>query len=176
MIDAEGGGHLWTERFDSDLTDIFKVQDEVTNAIVTAIAPEIDKMERSRAERRRPDSVTAWSLYQRGLIAYHATTRESLEHAVELFDQVNDLDPDFAPAFAMAADARMRWYMFCANGDEGALNWVAEKARIAIALDAHDTICHLADARVNSLIGRHEIAIGRAEEVVRLNASSSMTH
>ncbi|MDE0807713.1 MAG: hypothetical protein OSB69_00045 [Alphaproteobacteria bacterium] len=56
------------------------------------------------------------------------------------------------------------------------MNWAAEKARIAIALDAHDTICYLADARVNSLLGRHEIAIGRPEEAVRLNPSSSMTH
>ena len=105
LIDAEARGHLWTKRFDSNSTDIFKVQDEVTNAI----APEIDKMERSRAERRPPDSLDVWSLYQRGLVAYHATTRESLEHAFELFDQVNDLDPAFAPAFAMAADARLRW-------------------------------------------------------------------
>jgi adenylate cyclase len=175
LIDAENGGHLWADRFDSDLTDIFKVQDEVTNAIVAAIAPEIDKMERGRAERKPPDSLDAWSLYQRGLVAYHATTRESLVHATELFDRVNDLDPRFAPAFAMAADARVRSYLFFAE-DRDVLDLAAEKARTGVALDVHDPVCHLADGRVNSFLRRHEIAIGRAEEAVRLNPSSSMTH
>jgi adenylate cyclase len=175
LIDAENGGHLWAERFDSDLTDIFKVQDDVTNAIVAAIAPEIDKMERGRAERKPPDSLDAWSLYQRGLVAYHATTQESLARATELFDRVNDLDPSFAPAFAMAADARVRSYLFFA-GDREVLDLAAEKARAGIALDAQDPVCHLADGRVNSFLGRHEIAIGRAKEAVRLNPSSSMTH
>lgn len=77
LIDAEAGGHLWSERFDAELTDIFKVQDDVTDAIVTAIAPEIDKSERGRAERKPPDSLDAWSLYQRRLIEYHATTKEA---------------------------------------------------------------------------------------------------
>jgi adenylate cyclase len=171
LIDAEAGGHLWTERFDSDLTDIFKVQDEVTNAI----APEIDKMERGRAERKPPDSLDAWSLYQRGLVAYHATTQESLALAMELFDRVNDLDPSFEPAFAMAADARVGSYLFFAE-DKAVLDLAAEKARTGIALDAHDPICQLADGRVNSFLGRHEIAIGRAEEAARLNPSSSMTY
>jgi adenylate cyclase len=95
--------------------------------------------------------------------------------AIGLFDQVNDLDPGFAPAFAMASDARVRLYLFF-SGDDGLLNLAAEKARIGIALDAYDPICHLADARANSFLGRHDIAIGRAEEAVGLNPSASMTH
>jgi len=158
------------------LTDIFKVQDEVTDAIVTAIAPEIDKSERGRAERKPPDSLDAWSLYQRGLVLYHASTRESLEQALEFFERVNELDPNFAPAFAMAADARTRWYNFYSTGGEETMRLAAEKARMGIALDSRDPICHLADARVNSQFGRHEIAIERAKEAVRLNPSSSMTH
>ncbi|MBL6598773.1 MAG: hypothetical protein ISP41_07755 [Alphaproteobacteria bacterium] len=176
LIDAEAGGHLWSERFDAELTDIFKVQDDVTDAIVTAIAPEIDKSERGRAERKPPDSLDAWSLYQRGLIEYHATTKESMEAAIQLFDRVNELDPNFAPGFAMAADARVRLYAYFVNADERTIDLAVEKSRHSVALDPHDPICHLADARVNSHLGRHEIAISRAEEGVRLNPSSSMTH
>ena len=153
LIDAEAGGHLWSERYDAELTDIFKVQDEVTEAIVVAIAPEIDKMERGRAERKPPDNLDAWSLYQRGLAAYHATTKESLKTAIELFDQVNELDPNFAPGFAMAADACGRGFSIFLDEDAETLHRAAEKARIGIALDPRDPLCHLADARVNCHLG-----------------------
>ena len=62
LIDAETGNHLWPERYDRDLDDIFEIQDEVTEAIVAAIAPEIDQKERGRAQGKAPDSLDAWGL------------------------------------------------------------------------------------------------------------------
>jgi TolB-like protein len=69
LVDASTGNHLWAERYDRELEDIFAVQDEVTEAIVAAIAPEIDDVERERAQRSPPESLDAWGLYQRGLTA-----------------------------------------------------------------------------------------------------------
>jgi len=180
LVDAETGNHLWAERYDRDLDEIFVVQDEVTEAIVAAIAPEIDEVERSRAQRKPPDSLDTWTLFQRGLVDYYATTKESLEAAIKLFDEVNERDPSFAPAFAMAADARVRLFMhnsmdYAADGNS-LLNQAREKARLGVTLDARDQSCLWADGRAHSYLGYHDIAIAKAEEAVALNPSSAMAH
>jgi hypothetical protein len=95
--------------FDRELEDMFAVQDEVTEAIIAAIAPEISDMERERAQRSPPESLDAWSLYQRGLVAYYSSTKKELKSAIDQFDGVNEIDPTFAPAFSMAAAARWRY-------------------------------------------------------------------
>ncbi len=176
LIDAETGNHLWAERYDRSLDDIFLVQDEVTDAIVAAIAPEIDEVERNRAQRKPPDSLDAWDLYQRGLTAFYATTKEGLEAAIEQFDKVNELDPNFAPAFAMSAEARVRLAMHFMADDGSLLNQARDKARVGITLDARDPNCLWADGRVHSYLGHHETAISKAQESVALNPSSAMAH
>jgi adenylate cyclase len=174
LIDAETSNHIRAERYDRDLDDIFVVQDEVTDAIVAAIAPEIDQMERGLAQRKPPDSLGVWGLYQRGLTAYHATTQESLKLAIELFDKANELDPGFAPAFAMAADARVRLVVHYPTDSESILNQAREKARLGTTLDARDSNCLWSDAKVHSYLGHHDFAILKGEEAVALNPSSAM--
>ena len=176
LIDAEVGSHLWAERYDRDLEDIFAIQDEVTDAIVAAISPEIDQVERNRAQRKPPESLDAWSLYQRGLTTYHATTKESLEAAIKQFDKVNELDPGFAPAYAMAADARTRLTIHYSTGNRSLLSQAQKKASLGITLDARDPDCLWADGKVQSYLGHHDIAVSRAEEAVVLNPNSAMAH
>lgn len=176
LVDADSGSHLWAERYDRTLDDIFAVQDEVTYAIVTEIAPEIDKQERDRAQTRPPENLDAWSLYQRGLSDYHETTAEGLERAIEKFDQVITLDPRFAAGFAMAADSRTRLCIHFSRGDESLLIKAAELSRTAIALDDRDPNCHLANARANMLLNRHDISLPRAKEAIALNPSSAMAY
>jgi len=67
LIEAESGNHVWAERYDRDVSDIFAVQDEITEAVTIAIAPAIADAERQRAMRRPPGSLDAWGAYQRGL-------------------------------------------------------------------------------------------------------------
>jgi adenylate cyclase len=177
LIDAETGSHLWAERYDRELEDIFAVQDEVTEAIVAAITPQIGDVERNRAQRKPPDSLDAWGLYQRGLTAYYATTKESLESAIKQFDRVNEIDPTFAPAFAMAADALARYVVhFIPDNRSELLNQAREKAYKAITLDPRDPMCLWTDGRVHSMLGHHDIAISKVEEAVALNPSSAMAH
>ena len=177
LIDALTGNHIWAESYDRELEDIFAVQDEVRDAIVAAIAPEIDAAERVRAERKPPESLDAWDLYQRGLGAYYTTTESGLETAIELFDQVNKLDPLFAPAFAMAADTRVRLMMHYRLREPGLLlSQAQEKAQKGIALDQRDPICLWADGRVNTFLGQHELAIWQIKEAVTLNPNYSMAY
>lgn len=70
LIDGGSGNHVWAQRHDRDIADIFAVQDEITSTLVGAIEPELGRAERERARARRPDDLRVWDLYQRGL--WHA--------------------------------------------------------------------------------------------------------
>ena len=177
LIDAETGNHLWAERYDRELEDIFVVQDQVTEAIVAAIAPEIGDVERARAQRIPPHNLDAWGLHQGGLAAFYSSTEEGLRSAIEQFDRVNEVDPTFAPAFAMAAEARWRFVLHFVPDDRGEyLNQAREKAYKAITLDPRDPTCLRNDGRVHGLLGHHDIAISKVEEAIALNPNDAMSH
>jgi adenylate cyclase len=176
LIDAETGNHLWAERYERAFEDVFAVQDEVTEAIVAAIAPEIDEVERARAQRKPPDNLDAWGLYQRGLAAYRrSTTGKEIEWAIEQFDRVCESDPTFALAFAWAASARTRYVLlFDPENPSELLNQAKEMAARGITLDSRDATCLWADGYVQNMLGRHDMAISRSEEAISLNPSDAM--
>ena len=177
LIDAASGNHIWAERYDRDLDDIFAVQDEITEAIVAAIEPQIGRRELKRAQRKPPSSLDAWGLYQRGLAAYYASTEDGLTTAIEMFDQVNELDPHFQAAFAMAAESRVRYVMFYRADERAALlEQAKQKAQQGISLDPGDQLCLLADGRVNALLGQFDLAISQIEEAIALNPNYAMAH
>lgn len=179
LIDAGTGYHIWAETYNRELADMFAVHAEITEAVVSSIAPEIDVAERKRLRKGRtpPKSFDAWSLYQRGLAAYYATTEVDLQSAVELFDLAGQQDQQFAPTFAMAADARIRLMMHYHLSDPKALIADAQRsAQMGIELDQRDPICLWADGRVNTFIGNHALAITQIKEAVTLNPSYAMAH
>ena len=178
LIDAETGNHIWAERYDRELDDLFAIQDEITSAIVAAIEPELGLAERERVLRRAPETLDAWGLYQKGLAAYYSSTEEGFQTAIDHFDRVNAIDPDFALAFAMGAEARCR---FIANwnpeGKESDMLAVAaEKVQRAIALDPRDSMCLAADARVRVFQGQFDLAISKAQQAVTLNPNHALAH
>ncbi len=175
LIDGVTGNHLWAERYDRELEDIFTVQDEVTQAIIAAIAPEIGDVERERSQRKPPESLDAWDIYQRGLAAYHSSTEVGLTSAIEQFDKVNEIDPTFALAFAMAAGARWRYALHFEPDDRAeVLNQALEKAYTAITLDPRDAtgLCHAGE--VHSMLGQHEMAILKLEGAIALNPADAI--
>ena len=175
LIDASTGNHLWAERYDRELEDIFAVQDEVTEAIVAAIAPEIGDVERERVQRSPPESLDAWGLYQRGLAAYNSSTDSELKSAIEQFDRVNEIDPAFAPAFSMGAGARWRYALHFDPDDQADyLNHALEKAYTAIKLDPRDPTGHYHAGEVHSMLGEHAVAVLKVEEAIRLNPNDAM--
>jgi len=177
LVDAETGNCLWAERFDRELQEMFAVQDEVTEAIVAAIAPEIGDKERERAQRSPPESLDTWGLYQRGLAGYYSSTAMGLTSAIEQLDRVNELDPSFAPAFAMAAAARWRYALHFDPVDRGQyLSQAKEKANTAIKLDPRDPVGHYHAGEVHSMLGEHDIAVLKLEEAIRLNPNDAVGH
>jgi TolB-like protein/Tfp pilus assembly protein PilF len=103
LIDASTGGHLWAERFESALDDIFELQDQVTEAVVGAIAPQLERAEIDRAKRKPTESLDAYDYYLRGMAHLHLGSRESIGAALGQFNHALMRDPNFASAYAMAA-------------------------------------------------------------------------
>jgi adenylate cyclase len=99
LVEAEIGRHVWAERYDRDLTDIFAVQDEITEAVTIAIAPAIADAELQRALRKPPGSLDAWAAYQRGLWHLGKATAHDYEMAKEFFRRAIDLDPNFPDGY-----------------------------------------------------------------------------
>jgi TolB-like protein/Tfp pilus assembly protein PilF len=102
LVDTATGAHLWADRFDGGLGDIFDLQDQVTESVVGAIAPAVEKAEIERAKRK--PSLDAYALYLRGLARfYQFAGRQANDEALRLFNSAIEIDPDFASAYARAA-------------------------------------------------------------------------
>ena len=95
LVDAVTGAHIWADRFERDLTDVFALQDEVTVAVVSAIQPKLFQTEIAKAARRRPENLTAYDYYLRALPQYYLTTREGMAEAIRLAHRALELVPTF---------------------------------------------------------------------------------
>ena len=103
LIDAETGAHLWADRFDGALEDMFDLQDHVTSSVVGAIAPKLQREEIKRARRKPTENLDAYDYYLRGLARARRWTRDANNEALQLFCKAIELDPGLACAYGMAA-------------------------------------------------------------------------
>ncbi len=103
LIDTSTGGHLWADRFDGEMADIFDLQDWVTQSVVGAIAPKLEQAEIDRTKRKPTESLDAYDYYLRGMAAFHQVTKAANQEAVQLFSHAFELDPEYAAAYGMAA-------------------------------------------------------------------------
>jgi TolB-like protein len=120
LIDAANGAHLWAQRFDGSLDDIFDLQDKVTAGVAGPIAPRLESAEIERARRKPTESLDAYDYYLRGVADVEGRTREANEAALRLFYKAIEIDQDFASAYAMAARC---YTLRKANG------WMIDEAR-----------------------------------------------
>ena len=107
LVDAATGRHLWAERYEGALDDIFALQDRITESVVGAIAPQLERAEIERAERKPTESLDAYDYFLRGMARFHSGAREGLDHALSCFRKAIALDPEYASAYGMAA-----WCLF----------------------------------------------------------------
>jgi TolB-like protein/class 3 adenylate cyclase len=103
LIDASTGAHLWADRFDGGLEDVFELQDHVTSRVIGAIAPKLEQAEIERAKHKPTDSLDAYDYYLRGMASVHRWSKEGVGEALHLFYKAIELDPDFASAYGLAA-------------------------------------------------------------------------
>jgi TolB-like protein/tetratricopeptide (TPR) repeat protein len=102
LIDSDTGAHLWADRFDGSLEDVFELQDQVTTSVISAIAPTITQAEIDRARRKPAGSLDAYDLYLRALALSQQFTPESLGEAVAVLRKAMEIDPSYAPAAALS--------------------------------------------------------------------------
>jgi adenylate cyclase len=103
LIDTATGAHLWADRFDGALEDVFDLQDRVTTSVVGAIAPKLEEAEIERTKRKPTENLDAYDYYLRALACFRHITRESMREALRLCDKAIEHDPEFAAAYGMAA-------------------------------------------------------------------------
>jgi adenylate cyclase len=138
LVEAETGNHVWAERYDRDLADIFALQDEITEAVTIAIAPAIADAELHRALRKPPGSLDAWAAYQRGQWHVSKFTSSDIFLAERYFKQAIELDPTFSAAYAGLAFAQAALVDFQLRDLAEVLSSNEALVRHAIALDGAD--------------------------------------
>ena len=141
LIDATTGVHLWADRFEGSLDDIFELQDQVAERVVGAIAPQLERAEIERAMRKPTDSLDAYDYYLRGMANFHQETRQAINDALPLFLRAIQLDPSFASAYGMAAACH--YWRKMNNWMSDRLQEFAEGARLAnraVELGAGDAV------------------------------------
>ena len=176
LNDAVTGSHLWAERYDREIADVFAVQDEITQAIVAAIEPQLYAAENFRASRKPPDSMDAWDLVMRALSHFWRVTRQDNVVAQALLEKAIAIDPNYGRARGLLATS----HCFCAHmgwEDIATVAPLAEKAALtAIEGDSEDPFAHLALGSVNLYTRRFDDSLAAFETALQLNPNFPLAH
>jgi TolB-like protein/class 3 adenylate cyclase/Flp pilus assembly protein TadD len=173
LIDAATGHHLWADRYDRDLADVFAVQDEIARSITGAIAPGIISAEIQQAQRKDPSQLDAWDRIMRAHWHIRRFTEADIAEARRLLAEAIALDPTNSVAFSDLAFARHFGAVFgWGDGPAESHARLGEAARKAVAADDGDAMAHTALAIFDLFSGRHEEARRRLHRALDLNPNS----
>ena len=177
LIDANSRSNVWARTYDRAVSDIFSVQDEITQTIVGGIEPELSRAERERARVKQRESVDAWSIYQRGMFHLYRYTRDDLAQARSLFEQAIALDPELGPAYSAIAETYYYEvvYGFVQPQNENRERAI-ESAQKAVTLDRDDAGAHCTLGRIRYLCRDYAAAISELELALDLNPSLALAH
>jgi len=177
LIDGRDGKHLWAERYDRDIKEIFALQDEITAVIVGTIEPELEMLQAAALRGRPAVDLSAWDCYQRGLWHLYRFTTEELETAKTLFERAISLDPCFAQAYARLAylHIQLDWYGPREDRAERVKD-AASLASQAIELDGRDPGARLSLGRALVLSGAIERGVEELLTAVELDPSFAQAH
>ncbi len=168
LIDASTGAHIWADRFDGDLQDVFDLQDRITASVVGAISPKLEQAEIERARRKSTDSLDAYDYYLRGIASLHRWTRTDIDEALQLFCKAIERDSNFASAHGMAAWC---YVLRKANGWMGdRQREINETERLALgALNPNLAASWLFSGWVRANLGDPELALDHLERAMRMS-------
>jgi adenylate cyclase len=175
LIDAETDRHLWAERYDRELVDIFDIQDEVTSAIAATLPGRVEAASRDRAARKTPDGLAAWEWVLTAKLLHHRSQREANAQAQAMLDRAIALDPGYAHAHAWKA---------CVLGQAWTSGWCEDPApmqerifaelQTALALDDNDSDVHRILAAIHLIRGTHDVAAYHQQRALSLNPNDDL--
>jgi adenylate cyclase len=174
LIDATTGAHIWADRFERDLADVFALQDEVTVAVVSAIQPKLLQNEIASAARRRPENLTAYDFYLRAMAQFYSATREGVAEAIRLAHRALELDPRFGSVAALAGHCHSLNVLWAyAIDPQFDRKEAVRLSRLALNIDDGDADTLARAAIISSfMVGDCESEIEMADRAVALNPNS----
>jgi len=177
LIEADTGNHIWAERYDRDLVDIFDLQDELTQAICAQVDTELEDREREQARARPTEDLGAWEFYQRGMWYFHKYNAEDFANARGCIEQAISLDPNFSLAHAALSywithNKFNSWVVPQKNDDELTLR----AARRAVVIDDKEPFAHCVLARAHAFRNELDAALSETERALELNPNLAAAH
>ena len=177
LIDVVNGSHLWAERYDRELADIFVIQDEITESVVGSIEPQLYIAEDFRSKQKPPASLDAWGCVTRALTHYGQFSEQDFRAAQALLEQAIERDQGYARALALLAHVRGVLAFSGWEKNETVVYQAAmDLARRAVALDRDDPWVHMALGSLAIQMRRHEDAIASLLKAVELNPNFALAH
>lgn len=173
LIDARTSGHIWAERYDKELKDIFDLQDEVTQEIVSALAVKLTEEEQKRIVRKGTDNLVAYDYTLRGLEYSNRYTKDANAQARKLYQKAIDLDPRYAFAYALLGHTYMMEWSFGWSQDPTTMEQAFELAQKAIALDESERLSHSVLSNVYLWQKKYEQSIAEIEKAIELHPNDA---
>jgi TolB-like protein/predicted Zn-dependent protease len=162
LLDAGSGKHLWAQRFDREIEDVFLVQDEITETIVSTLAGRLEAARIASARRMPPERLAAYDYVQRGKDLHHRQSPENCTRAIEMFEHAIERDPDYAVAHAWLACAFGQAMSLGIDDHSRLLARAEEEVECARQLDENESECHRILAQI--FILRHDLARARSHQ------------
>ena len=174
LIDAIVDKHLWADRYDRDLSDIFAVQDDIAASVASILEPTLADAEQNRVLREPPERLDAWEAYQRGLWHLYKFGADANQTAQRFFRQSIEIDPGFAPGhYGYSLALFYDFWLYSTRPFTEIQGTCVEQARIAVGLDHMDAIARAVHAEMILTLGAWETAIAEARAALSLNPNSA---
>ncbi|HVO14927.1 MAG TPA: adenylate/guanylate cyclase domain-containing protein [Alphaproteobacteria bacterium] len=175
LIDAETDRHIWAERYDRELEDIFAIQDEVTAAIVATVSGRIAAAAQDRVQRKTTNNMAAYEFVLAGKVLHHRSTREDNAEALQMLDRAIALDPKFAHAHAWKACTLGQGFVYGWSDDPNTtFKQIGDELQTALGLDDNDSDVHRIQAAVCLLRHDYDKAMYHQERALNLNPNNDL--
>ncbi|MDA9982115.1 adenylate/guanylate cyclase domain-containing protein [Gammaproteobacteria bacterium] len=181
LIEAASGAHLWAQRYDRVLEDVFELQDEITQTIVAAIQPELETAERERARRKSPENLDLWENFQRGMWYSYKWNSEDSTRAEKYFQEILTKSPQYAPAMAGLAWVAFQRIIFNYTTNkpitrQDLLDHGLKEASAAVRADDKDAFAQFVFGRLLALNGKFDESIERLNIAIEINPNYALAY